>query len=224
MSACTDSEPFDWQLFQSCLEQPGGGDWPRFVARFARRIRESLSCAIGHIGPDIPAAEPEDLHQDLYCRLLRRRRSFRGGSEGEVWSYLRQLCFSMVRDHRRRQLAGKRRPEWACRDRFSEVDGLPSDDPGPEEILLRRERWSDFLARCVALAPVSQRPLVRRLVPLAYVEGLTSGEISRRLGGRPDAKQVDNLLHRLKIRLAAEGIELPRRCGFRSPDQEEAPC
>jgi len=46
---------------------------------------------------------------------------------------------------------------------------------------------------------------------LAFFEGHSSREICRRLGGGLTPSCVDSMVHRLKHRLAAFGLQLPKR-------------
>ena len=81
----------------------------------------------------------------------------------------------------------------------------------PEERVLRRERQRIFLKRCRAsLGPRSpERDL--RVLYLAFLEGLSSREISRRMGRGTTPSCVDSLVHRVRKRLARGGLSIPHR-------------
>jgi DNA-directed RNA polymerase specialized sigma24 family protein len=79
--------------------------------------------------------------------------------------------------------------------------------PSPEERLLAAERTELLLRRVRQLYPGAQGERNLRVLELAVLEGMTSGEISRRLGGELTPSSVHTVLHRLRRHLAAAGDE-----------------
>jgi DNA-directed RNA polymerase specialized sigma24 family protein len=148
----------------------------------------------------------------------------RGGEERSVAAYLRRVAENVALDQLRAGGAAKRRPARAADAPLGEA---AADDvaqaaggPTPEELLLSKERRRLFVqgaAQAAAggahLAPGARR--VRRSRDLFVLglalEGLSSREIADRLGGVIAPSSVDSVIHRLRRRLAKEGMALPRR-------------
>jgi len=86
----------------------------------------------------------------------------------------------------------------------------PATPPVAEDRLISAERRKAFLDSCRRLAG-RQRQRNLRIFRLAFLDGLTSVEISERLGRPISANGIDTLLHRVRRRLAEEGLMVPRR-------------
>lgn len=210
------------ELFQRCVTRHGSDDWREFLRRYDRRIRRTVSRAFRRRGLRLPEQDREELVQELYCRLLAiGRRGFRGRSELQFWTYLGLVARSLAVDHQRALGAGKRRMIVYGLDRPGGetapwIDDRASAEASPEERYLESERRRVFLARCRQIAR-RDRPLELRVLRMALLEGWSSREIARRLEGSVTASQVDNLVHRLRARLAEDGIRMPRRRGGSPP-------
>jgi len=160
----------------------------------------------------------EDLVQESYCRLLEREgmalRACRSDNEIAIGVYLSRIAERVAIDHLRAAAAEKRgggRIESLETVTESEGDrAWPVAKPRAEDRLLGKERMDRFLACCRRIVGRrKERDL--RILRLALFEGLTSREISQRFGILISPNGVDTVLHRARIRLAAEGFVLPRR-------------
>jgi DNA-directed RNA polymerase specialized sigma24 family protein len=190
------------------------------VDRHGDRVRRAVIGALRAHG-EIPDRERvEDFVQDVWCRLLERRRDrrrgLRGSSRGEEVVYLRRVAASVVVDGLRASGAAKRRPA-----RLLEIEALrersgfdPVDRRGcPQRRLLARDRLRRYLGLCRSLLGSRSAREGARVVRMAWIEGLTSGEIAARLGRGWTPTRVDSLLFRLRRRLAARGWRTPVRAG-----------
>ncbi len=83
----------------------------------------------------------------------------------------------------------------------------------PEDLLLAAERRRCFRTVCGRLLPGPTAARDTRVLELALLGGWSSLEIARGLGGRLAASTVDTLVYRLRRRLAASGIAVPKRDG-----------
>jgi len=132
--------------------------------------------------------------------------------------YLRQVTRNLAVDQVRRRITAKRIAELPARGATTDfphrLERLPDRSPSPEDRLLARERRRQFLSLCGR--HLRSRRLRRRdleIVRLAWLEGLSSREIERRMGGRVEAASVDSLLSRLRRRLRATGCTVGSRRG-----------
>lgn len=200
----TDRDANTWQEFQNRFDRPlAMGVW-RTLQRFDARISQD---------------EHQDLLQETYCRLLeaqgRRLRSCRGEVEGAISAYLGRVAESVVVDYLRGRNAAKRGGGVVVEPRRSSgadlADGLSDPRRSPEERLLLRERHTRFLARCTKLVGKRTPQRDMQVLYLAFFEGWTSREICNRVGQGMKPSTVDSLIHRLRKRLAALGIDVPRR-------------
>jgi RNA polymerase sigma factor (sigma-70 family) len=197
---------------------PAGG-WDQFVARYDRPLAAAVRRALARVGEPARRELVEETVQEVYCRLLERH-ARRGGlwraSDRELVGYLGRVARSVVIDQLRNARAVKRggeRPRPVAVDAQDDpLDRVADPRATPEERLLGRERRRLFLDRCRRSA--GSRALGRRdlrILELALLDGWSSREISRAIGGTLLPSSVDTLLHRLKRRLAAGGVHLPRR-------------
>lgn len=188
--------------------------WHEAVRRHHPRLIASVRRVIARRGADLGGDQAEDLAQEVWCRVLVRRdaRGFRGTSEGEALVYLRRVIESVVADADRAARAQKR----AVALTFSLEDARTlstraADGASPEARLLAAERRRLVMARCRGALGRRASPLALRAARLALLDGLSSAEISRRLAGQLTAAAIDTMICRLRRRLAAQGVELPRR-------------
>jgi RNA polymerase sigma factor (sigma-70 family) len=198
---------------------PESGD-PRSWDSLVRRYRRLLAGVARHASRrhclPLTPEEIEDLLQDVWCRLFERwgPRLALGGGEGRLYNYLVRTTRNVVRDEVRARRAAKRgwgRLEssgeaWAVARRS--VDPRPS----PEERAMLRQWRRAFRRRCRCVARRRDLEIVERVL----FEGWTSRELAAALGAPLSPSAIDTLVHRVRRRLAAEGLELPRRSGRRS--------
>jgi RNA polymerase sigma factor (sigma-70 family) len=160
----------------------------------------------------------EDLVQESYCRLLEKDsrilRRCRGAKEVSVGAYLSRVAESVAIDHLRASGAAKRGG-----GRIESLESLmlmegerscPVTEPRVVEGLIGREGVERFLACCRRIAGRRKDRNVR-IMRLALLEGLTSREISQRIGNLISPTGIDTLVHRARRRLVEEGILVPRR-------------
>jgi RNA polymerase sigma factor (sigma-70 family) len=206
---------------RTCASGACAATWEGFIARFDRPLGAAVRRALARFGLRPRRELVEDLVQEAYCRLLEAGPlpgDFRGRSDREVTSYLSRIARSLVVDRLRSRRAVKRGGDWRRVPAGS--GGLEGDvvarvadpAPSPEDRLLAGERRRLFLDRCRRSAGsgrVGRRNL--RILELALLEGWSSREIAREVGGGMRASSVDTLIHRMKRRLAVGGLHLPRR-------------
>lgn len=199
-------------LFRRCVQQQRDDDWQQFVHHHGPRLLRSANEALGGMGRHLTTWDSEDILQEVFCRLLSLKRNFQGFSEGQVFGYLRRLTVRLTIDLSRKHRARKRRCRFS--EHFDNLDELACLTPSPKDRLMAKREWVRFLRLCREVTAAPYRGLVPKLVRLAYVEGYSSREIAHRLRDeRISHHLIDVLLHRLRRRLAARGLKLPRRCG-----------
>lgn len=232
------------ELFRRCLARRGGDEWREFHRRYNPRIRRTVLRAFRQRGVRLVEPDLDEFVQDLYCRLLTAPgRRFRGRSEPQLWTYLDRVARSVALDHRRASRAAKRRaqvvaPGGGGEERDRPENGRPRDGTpqraavpeaidemaarqvSPEERCLIREYGRLVGAGCRKHSCNDRAVTVLRL---AILEGWSSPEISRRLGGAMTPGQVDLLVCRLKRRLAKEGLKLPCRRERKRPPRTRPP-
>ena len=196
-------------LFNRCLAGCDSSDWQTFVDRYDWQVRSAMRLTAMRCGLALVGADLDEMVQELYCRLLAvRNEGFRGRSEKELFNYLNRAIYSLVVD-RQRALDAKKR--WPNRRRVADTSELPARCSDPEEELLGKERRKLFFQRCLEIARCDRVVVELRALKMAVLEGWTSREIARRLEGGLNARQIDNLVQRLRRHLAKDGILLPRR-------------
>jgi RNA polymerase sigma factor (sigma-70 family) len=206
-------------LIRRCATERDAETWQEFQERFSRPlamgVRRTLLRFDARIGDD----EHQDLLQETYCRLLegqgRRLRSCRGEVEGAISAYLGRVAESVVVDFLRGRNAAKRGGGVVVdlhRGTGTELaDRMIDPRRTPEEKLLLRERRARFLARCGKLVGKRSPERDLQVFYLALFEGWTSREICQRMGQGLKPSTVDSLIHRLRKRFTALGIDIPRR-------------
>ena len=189
------------------------------VSRFGCRLAAAIRRAYRRAGLIPTLEEVEDRQQEVFCRLLERGarplRRCRGTSDGAVVAYLYKIAESVALDHLRAGGAAKRGRDRRVEHRDEEgtdlIDLAEDPGPSPEDRLLSRERKSLALS---SFRQAAGKDSVRRdtgVFYLALVEGWSSREICRRLGGAMSPGGVDCLIHRMRRRLARQGIMVPAR-------------
>lgn len=216
------------RLFGACTSSdPDDEAWRRFLHRFETRIR----CILRHmaersgLAPD--AEELRDMAQDLYLGWLRRGRGFDGTSQAEFWLYVRASARNLAVSRRRRLETEKRSAGAGDQERAermgvaaagAEYEGhrASHDTACPETRLLARERRrlrTRRLRRAIrSVAPLDAR--AHLALEWVLLEGRSSSEVSRLLALRGEEvcrDQIDRWVFRLRRRLQAQGLRLPRR-------------
>lgn len=200
--------------------------WRLLLRRFGPRIRQIIFLMAGEHGLSAGPSEVEELSQELYLYWLRRGTRFEGRTARQFWRFVTISVRHLVIDEVRRVTADKRSP--AC-DPW--LQPLPVDEvesghrgPGPslatacgrtpEAQMLRSEEtgwmWERFRGHCLEVVGEEYIDVLAR----AVLDGHTSRELSHALGraGRPVCRStIDSWVHRLRQRLEAEGLRLPRR-------------
>jgi RNA polymerase sigma-70 factor (ECF subfamily) len=134
--------------------------------------------------------DEEDLVQETFLRAHRRFAQFRGTTEQELVSWLRQILASSVANAVRHYLGTKRRDPRLERQLAMELDcssrildqGLLAGQSSPSHQAAVRERavlLSDCLARLT--------PDYREAVILRHLEGLSFLQVAERMGRTVDS-------------------------------------
>jgi RNA polymerase sigma factor (sigma-70 family) len=185
---------------------PNEDFWERFARRHGRELVRCVHRAMLAVGWCAQREDIDDLVQEVYCRLLARRRAERhlaGRPPAQQWVYLQRVSRSVVVDALRGRGARKRGGGAAAPATLHvAAPGPPSPGVTIEERLLARERADLLRQRVRALFPGEQGERNLRVLELAAVEGLTSGEISQRLAGELSPSSVHTVLYRIRRQLA----------------------
>jgi RNA polymerase sigma-70 factor (ECF subfamily) len=178
---------------------------PREMMRAAREgDREALSCLLEHYrnllllltqtsldGAVQAKAGASDVVQETLLKANQRFEQFRGSTEGELVSWLKQILARNLIDVNRRFLdarqAGGEQSLEAILEKSSHALGrlLPATGSSPSEGAARRERavlLADALAR---LAPDD-----REVIVLRSLRELEWSEVGRRMRRAPDAARM----------------------------------
>jgi RNA polymerase sigma-70 factor, ECF subfamily len=159
------------------------------------------------------AADAADVTQDVFLRVFRGIRGFRGGSSLKTWLY--RVSVRQALNHRR----------WCWRHHRQQISIDAKEDSRNSAMELRDEEPTPFdqlatheMQSTVRRALASVPPLFRSAVILRDLEGLSYEEIaeilevsvgtvkSRILRGRRTLKEIlDPILHASQSRLAATG-------------------
>jgi RNA polymerase sigma factor (sigma-70 family) len=206
-------------LLRLCAAGRDPGVWEEFVRRFGFRLEAGVRRALRRVGARLRSDELEDYIQDVYCRLLeheaRSLRLCRGAEEGSVGAYLGRVAETVVIDRIRASGAVKRgRDRLVNAPADSECDPIhrvADLGPSPEERLLARERRLLFLVGCRKAAGPRHPKRDFHVLRLAFLEGLSSREICRRMGKGLTPASVDSVVHRARRRLESDGLAIPRR-------------
>lgn len=170
----------------------------RLLARvqLGRRIQAKLDVA--------------DVVQDVSLEVHRRIASFRGGSEGEFLSWLRQILGGVLANQVRRYFGAKRRDVRLERDLFEDLDRssramaapLVAAESSPSAQASRREQ-----AVILADALDGLAADYREVIILRQLEGLSFPEVAERMGRTQDS--VKNLWARAlaKLRRRLEALD-----------------
>lgn len=198
--------------------------WDRLVRRHGRLLRRMAYDVLRALGQRPDEGDIDDMVQEVFCRLLERGAAFDPTGEDlrRERAYLRRVTRSVAVDRRRAARAEKRGGgvRWVSAgpvDLHDDEEGavpLPDPAPGPEQQLISRERWRLFLRRCRGAAGrAANAGRDAQAVALALVGGWTSAELAAASREELSPATIDSLVCRLRRRLAAGGLTLPRRGG-----------
>lgn len=189
----------DLDLFGACvaLDRAAQGE---FTRRFRSDIGRWIRQTAWRRGRGLPAADVEDLAQDVFTRLLaddcRRIAQFDGRNGCQPRSWLRVVTQRLTLNHLRR------RSNWTT----SLDDAPPVVDPGPdpvERMLARADgcRRARLQAAVDALSPAD-----RALLTMYLEQGLSAPDIARRLDIKVGAVYTRKcrLVNRLRRMVARE--------------------
>lgn len=233
-------------LLRRCLDGPSEADWRQLVELYGRWIRGLVVRAFRERRIEPPDDLVDDLVQDLFLRLLRRQGApFQGRDAGGVHAYLERAVHNLLVDRWRRMHAIKRGYEEVSSGLLDgrEVDArsgerhvrrvahhLVDRSPSPEQVTARRQGRKLFVRTCLeahrnaqgrkspaqAAGWVGAEVEVRALFRV-FVDGSTSVDVSRDLGGALRPRQVDALVARYRRHMASSGVRLPSRHAGRRP-------
>jgi RNA polymerase sigma factor (sigma-70 family) len=205
------------ELFRICIS--GNRDnraWGEFVLRFQPRLRANVARTLRRLDQRASPEAVDDLVQDVYCRLLERgAEAFRGENEGQVMSYLRRVCESVVVDRQRVRATRKRGGQTLFvdldLDRATSSELVADGGSSPEARCLHRELRGLLLDGCRFLhqGPYLERNLV--IFELAVLDGWTSREIAEGFGWGIKVGSIDSVIYRQRRKLKRRGLDAPER-------------
>jgi len=197
--------------------------WETFVRRYQPWLRRRCWYALLRWIEEPRLQDVEELVQEVYCRLLeggrRRLRSFQGRDERAWRTFLSRVVHTVVVDHMRHRAAIKRGSGplapgtglTGCRSRVWDpgLEDVPCLSPSPERLALMRQERN----RLLRPPPGQKRHRTARrnaeILWLAVLEGYSSQEVACHMSLSPST--VDSVVHRARLRWAAEGLEVPKR-------------
>ncbi len=203
-------------LIERCASSDCPESWHEFLARYGRPLRDAVRRTLLKAGASLVRDLEDDVLQDVYCKLLadgrRRLRRFRGGDDRSVAGYLCRIAENVTRDHLRRGRAVKRGRE-VCLVAGDGEDGpiVKAADPcaATDRRALVAEGRRLYFERGSRALPGDNRHRDLEVTYLAVFEGWSSREIAERWQSLT-ANNVDSIIYRTKLRLAAVDIELRR--------------
>lgn len=201
---------------RACAEACDVETWGEFDRRFRSTLVAGVARALGRGGRRPDSEWVGEMLQEVYCRLLEDRRAimrgFRGTCDAQAFAYLKRVAESVTVDRLRKEVAAKRGGTQKEED-IDELlgDGVADLELSPEDRLVHREAWRGFWLRCRAGVTSRHRARDLAILQLATFEGWSSREIAGALNGRLTVSSIDTILHRLRRRLAAQGLTLPAR-------------
>jgi RNA polymerase sigma-70 factor (ECF subfamily) len=192
------------------LQQARAGDGAA-LGRLLEQYRRYLTLlARVQIGQRLQGkVDAADLVQETFLEAHRNFDRFRGGTEGELIAWLRQILAARLADLLRRYLGTQGRDvrlereieDAFCRSSAALDRGLVAAQPSPSQLASRREQ-AVLLADALDQLPDDYR----EVLVLRHLEGLTFPEVAARMGRSLDS--VEKLwmrgLARLRQLLGAE--------------------
>jgi DNA-directed RNA polymerase specialized sigma24 family protein len=201
---------------RACGEACDFETWAEFDRHFRRRLVAGVVRALGRGGCRADGEEVGERLQEVYCRLLDDGcailRRFRGRTDSEAYAYLKRIAETVTVDRLRLEAAEKR-GRYLVSGGVEELVGDRVADlgPSPEARAVHRDACRRLWAACRKQVRTRHRARDLAILQLALFEGWSSREISNAMGGRLSVSSIDTVLHRLRRRLAACGLDLPPR-------------
>lgn len=187
--------------------------WEELVSRYGSLIRGRVRRSLRAAGMAAPGELVEERVQEVYYRLLLggagRLRLLKRWSERRVVTYLARVAQRVVLDEVRSQTAAKRGGGWGLWWDESVVAVDPRKTPEEQALLSEQRRL--VLRRVRSTVNPQHRGRSLHILRLALLEGWSSPEIVRAVGGGLSARAVDCMVYRAKRRLAQDGLDLPDR-------------
>lgn len=183
---CPAADPAEAAEDRLLMERVRAGDEEAFAALMGRWERPVKSLVARIV---LNASEAEELAQEAFVRLWRRREDFRPGAEFRPW--LLAIAVNLARNRRR---WWRRRPSVDL-DAWLESGGDAVDVTGGAGALERAERVGAVQAAVAALPADLREALV-----LFEYEELSQGEIAAVLGTTPKAVESRVARAREKLR------------------------
>ena len=207
------------ELVQRCAENYDPELWDQFIDQFEDRLQAGVRRALARCDLRLAEQDREDLLQDVYCRLLERRRRCmrmcKGSEMASVGAYFGKVAENVVLDRLRSRSAVKRGRDLLVDpgpdSMLDPVAEAPDHRADPEQRLLARERQRAFLRLFRGLLGSESPQRDWTVFRMAVLEGWSSREICEQVGGTLKPSTVDSLIHRLRRRLLSVGVHLPRR-------------
>ncbi len=176
--------------FEVLLQRARAGEHEAVEALFRRswdalERHASKSPALGLQG----ATRPSDIFQDSALRAFEKLASFRGNSEGEWVTWLKQVVFShsidivRVETRQANHVPGGRVAEG------EESASIPSQERTPSQVTAHHEDWHRLLSKFTLLTPDQQEA-----ISLFWFEELSVEEAAQRMG--KSHTSVSSLLQR----------------------------
>lgn len=206
------------RILRACADGGSDRDWWDFQRLFEDWMVNGIRRAFRRAGRLPSADDVEDLLQDTYCKLLEKngRVLNRCTSDRElaIGVYLGRVAERTALDQLRAVAAQKRGGgKVDSLESVNDRDGdrwWPTVEADAERRILREELRERFLEACRRVAGRSRERNVR-ILRLAFLDGLSSAEISRKLGDVISIAGIDTILHRARRRLAEQGFPCGRR-------------
>jgi len=183
-----------------------GADSPPDLAAIYRQNVDKVARWVGRLnGPD---ADPEDIVQEIFIIAQRRLPEWRGDAKITTWLY--EITLRVVQDRRRRARWRRWWPGLREGRTFTtardELANLPSDQPGPHDLLERRES-AEALYRI--LDGLGEK--YRTVIILFELEGLSGEEIAKLTGTSLSNVWIRLFRARQKFMQGFEALERSRK-------------
>ena len=172
------------------------GDREAFTPLF-EKYRRRLDVMIHYkLGPDKRGVENvEEVLQETFCAAFEDLQSFEYRAPGSFLNWLSRIADHIIVDSARKQNRLKRRAQWTrFRSDTNPHGENPADSRSPSRILREQEEVEALIKNLNSLPEQ-----YRQVILLAKIEGLSTKEVSERLGKPREA--VALLLHRAIQRL-----------------------
>jgi RNA polymerase sigma-70 factor (ECF subfamily) len=164
----TGTAPTDEELIARVLAGDGSA-YTTLVERHADLVYAIVSRIV------LNEADAADVAQEAFVRAYHALPRFRGDSKFSSWLYRIAVNRSLTHLKRAKRRAAAVDPETGARDEVAA--SLASGDDGPDEAVLREERWAIVRAAIAELPPN-----YRAVVTLFYLEERSYRDVAEILG------------------------------------------